>query len=765
MSTIKNRVLLYVILVILSIIGYVLFYNWVKMPSYAKKREVLRKNETPPSDTKDQEIASLVQIKEFIKEDTPLDVILLLDQSGSMKQTDPANTRITAIEYIINNIAQKSTEKVIHRIGVVEFGSKAPKEMQIHLLEAKKDGNILDVTKKIKPRDLGDTNFTDALSTAYEDLVKNNSLAGTRKIKIIVFTDGEPDDSRRSTITIKGYFDEINELLNTQFKGVPLDLYIVICDKKGTIYSRTSNYWKNIAGEKNVFHLKDIDDLNITFNTIVRRMYDIPENIPSTILSDEKQEESFDIPPYLSTIEFHVFTPPVSKETEIAIYKPDGSNLLQELQSKEVKNARKTEITSGKIIVVNNPDPGLWKYQFIKGKGKITIERNEIPIKFSLISPDPSTSFYPQGKPMLIKLSYERKDGEPIKEDPQNPIIITAAVFDPEGKVISHIKFDKDKSGLLVADNTVDTSKPGIYTIKMSFKGGVGKFEYEQTNKISVIPLPYLVIKSPPQDGSVHLSKTLPIEITAMMAGKPLDVKKFFAPEVNPDSIVMATYLSSEENGKKVSVHIPLQQGSNNTFIKEIPLDHSIEGNYLIEATINGKPGDKNVRMQPDSTYSFFSAVRDPAVTGNIENEIKKDKLKFWLMGFPIWVLLIGNGLFLIIFFGFPHLFCTALGGQTAVIKIGNEQEARELPALYGAMASAKTDDKIKGGKSPQRQLFIFREPSSKKNSEEEWFSAAIINWFLFIWLPQFIVLKKTRFGEDGVFKKIGNSNIKIKIK
>ena len=763
MSAIKNRVLLYVILVILSIIGYVLVYNWVKMPSYAKKREVLRKNETPPSDTKDQKIASLVQIKDFIKEDTPLDVILLLDQSGSMRQTDPANTRITAIEYIINNIAQKSTEKTIHRVGLVEFGSKAPKEMQIHLLEAKKDSNILQITKKIKPRDLGDTNFTDAFSTAYEDLIKNDSLTGARKIKIIVFTDGEPDDYRK--LGIKGYFDEISGLLNNKFKGVPWDLYVVICDKDGKVYAKTGSFWKSIAGNGNVFRIKNIEDLNSTFNSIVRRMYNIPDNIPSTILGDEKQEETFDVPPYLATIEFHIFTSPMSKETELAIYKPDGSNLLQENKSKEAKNAIKTELTSGKIIVVNNPEPGLWKYKFVRGTGKITIERNEIPIRFSVISPDPSTSFYPRGKPMLIKLSYERKDGEPIKEDPQNPIIITAAVFDPDGKVIAHLKFNQDKNGLLVADNTVDTSKQGIYVIKLSFKGGVGKFEYEQTNKISVVPLPYIVIKSPPQDGSVHLCKTLPIEITAMMTGKPLDVKKFFAPEVNPDSIVMATYLSSEENGKKVSVHIPLQQGSNNTFIKEIPLDHSIEGNYLIEATINGKPSDKNVRMQPDSTYSFFSSVRDPAVTGNIENEIKKDKMKFWLIGFPIWLLLMGNGLFFIIFFGFPHIFCLALGGQKAIITTGDDQQAKELPALYGAMSVAKADLIAKGGKTTQRNIYIFHEPSSKKNREEEWFAAAIINWFLFLWFPQFIVIKKATFGEDGVFRKIGNSNIKIKIK
>ena len=245
---------------------------------------------------------------------------------------------------------------------------------------------------------------------------------------------------------------------------------------------------------------------------------------------------------------------------------------------------------------------------------------------------------------MLIKLSYQRKNGEPIKEDKANPTIITGTVFDPFGKKIAQLKFNKDRNGLLVADSPVDTSAKGVYKIVMTFKGGVMKFKYQQTLKISVIPIPYLEITSPSSKNPVHLGKTIPIEIKAKLAGKPLDVKSFFASTEHPDSLVMVTYKENPESDKYVSKHLPFKSESKDTFYMEkLTLDHSKQGSYLIKAAMNGTPAKKNTKMQEDTDFVIFQSVIDPAIKGNIQEKIDGDKGSSGSLYSPLWFSLSGT--------------------------------------------------------------------------------------------------------------------------
>ena len=194
----------------------------------------------------------------------------------------------------------------------------------------------------MKPRNLGDTNFKAAFTRAYNDFVKNNSFEGGRKVKIIVFTDGRPDDVRR--LSIARYFQEITAFLNKKFKGVAWDLYVVICDKKGDVYESTGGKWKKIAGGKNVFHIRNMGDLNSIFNKIVRKMFDIDDSIPMVSLSNNKCEESFEVASYIDRMEFHILASPNSKGLEVAIIKPDGKNLLENLKTGNSSKVKKAHL-------------------------------------------------------------------------------------------------------------------------------------------------------------------------------------------------------------------------------------------------------------------------------------------------------------------------------------------------------------------------------------------------------------------------------------
>lgn len=126
-----------------------------------------------------------------------LDLFILLDQSGSMKPTDPQGLRIEASRYLIRNLAQRSEGESKHRLGLVHFGTAAPEHLTVPLTEVSRQENDPGVQKLLTgltPLSLGDTSFVAALKRAYEGFRAGQTFALKRKPAVVIFTDGEPDD-------------------------------------------------------------------------------------------------------------------------------------------------------------------------------------------------------------------------------------------------------------------------------------------------------------------------------------------------------------------------------------------------------------------------------------------------------------------------------------------------------------------------------------------------------------------------------------------
>ncbi len=177
----------------------------------------------------------------------PLDIVLLLDQSGSMRGNDPENNRIVASKALIRYLAGFWSPTLDHRLGVVNFGDRLPADpadevMPLLALDSVNSARGELISARLEAMDLGNTNFVNALRRAAE-LFAGARSDESRQRAVVILTDGQPDDTRR--LTQSQYFDELTRFFGDSMTGC--HLYVLGIDQKNQFWSTSESYWRRIA--------------------------------------------------------------------------------------------------------------------------------------------------------------------------------------------------------------------------------------------------------------------------------------------------------------------------------------------------------------------------------------------------------------------------------------------------------------------------------------------------------------------------------------
>ena len=145
---------------------------------------------------------------------TPLDIVLVLDQSGSMEGSNLQGLKTAATKFINTITEDANRHKVNHRIAVVGF---ADSDYNTELFVGAKqygygrsaDGKYKDAFQTVTD-ETGKSNLTQSIAhldawggthpelgmKMANNILKNNSSneSGTRQRIVVMFTDGEPGD-------------------------------------------------------------------------------------------------------------------------------------------------------------------------------------------------------------------------------------------------------------------------------------------------------------------------------------------------------------------------------------------------------------------------------------------------------------------------------------------------------------------------------------------------------------------------------------------
>lgn len=136
----------------------------------------------------------------------PVDIVLVLDQSGSMaydfhgKKTSNNSERRqyalkAAVKNFINDVAAKYSDKSDHRVSIVTFGNSAKELIGWTAVNKQGQGNLITKVSGLPDKPTGATNTAEGVALA-EGLMGNgynyNGPNQERQKVVIVFTDGAP---------------------------------------------------------------------------------------------------------------------------------------------------------------------------------------------------------------------------------------------------------------------------------------------------------------------------------------------------------------------------------------------------------------------------------------------------------------------------------------------------------------------------------------------------------------------------------------------
>lgn len=529
----------------------------------------------------------------------PADVIFVIDQSGSMSRgkaaTDPDGVRTQGAREYLDFWASRAELGSDVRIGIVNFGSDAPQAWVAPLtpLRALNDSASERLKAVLRPLDLGETNFASALRAAVQLFVDASSFDRPRRRVIVLFTDGEPRDTRRWTA--ERYFNEIRQIYLEHIQARQIELFVLGINNTATPeWSRTVGAWQAIAGSENVFTLKSLDELRSRFIQIAQRIGDLPES-PSEILEDG-QRRSIEVGPYLAALEFYIY--PSRGGASLKVTRPDGTVVKPGADSDAPAVQRGSSFYRLSVL---NPSPGTWQYE--ASGGRVEVVHNALPLRADLLTP---VRIHPAGKPLHLILEFKRADGRPVASDRHHPLGLSADIITAEGKR-HQVLFNPSPhtEGVYEGQSEItDTLKTGEYTIIVKVQGG-DKFRYRQTVKIQVAPVPYLLIEVPSSTKSVEATKTISVRVRLYKEQRPYNPREFFTN--HPDRLVMAT-IHNQANTAGETVWLRNAPNDPTCFLGEVPMPSTEPGAYTLKVKL--APEDALLQDTADLTQRRFTTHR-----------------------------------------------------------------------------------------------------------------------------------------------------------
>jgi len=310
----------------------------------------------------------------YANDDSGIDVVIVIDQSGSMsgnllgstshpQPNDQYGHRISISKYIIDRLAEHvEGTSFVHRVSIIEFGTK-PNVFLSNLALAydpNLPGAALRLVKQrlylLEPAKLDYTNTPDAIKKALAEFKK--MVTGNRKKFLLLITDGRPSLPKVSTRKLRKNTKRYTTSL-TQ-KGVEI-WDVGLNDNDNYWHEYDGQFWEKIAGHDrhNTPRARLVDPVFPHLSSVIRYIVD-------EWLQGIKLQEQFDeafCPPYLRRM---VFDAHFNKAgARLDIINPNGGVI-----------SPSSETDTYARYVIDDPDHGIYTLKKLSGFGyKIYTEK------------------------------------------------------------------------------------------------------------------------------------------------------------------------------------------------------------------------------------------------------------------------------------------------------------------------------------------------------------------------------------------------------
>jgi len=497
------------------------------------------------------------------QEEEAADLVLLLDQSGSMSRgrsaTDPTRLRVAGSLACIDFLAGHISATQFIRFGLVNFGSTvSDNNLPLTDVAALQGAQAPQARQIIKPLDMGDTNMLAAMRKGVALLGTPSRPNTTRAM--VLFTDGEPDDSRH--LGARRYFPELQNYVRQVLDPRDILLFVIGIDANGARWSTSSGYWQQFVPADRLIHVRSMEEMKLAFATIIQRLQHVRAGAEESI-STAPAPVSFTVPPYQERLDCFVFS---TSTYTITFTRPDGTEVHPGADPgvSEIKH-----LLASDQLSVADPPAGVWSYQ-ARSNTPVRVVRNCVPLRARLVSP---IGQQPAGKPVRLAAQLTKEDGTPVPMDPQHPMEVTAEVKTPDDPTPHQIKFPAEqvKDGMMNSEELpASTAKQGEMEVKMQTKVD-GQVTSEQPTKLPITSQPYMQV---PPDGLPEVEPGKKMELTQQLMQDGQEVPPEQAQQMmqqyqpvaqvydrDTKQVVSTTELSYDKGKLRGRLHIPKNKG------------------------------------------------------------------------------------------------------------------------------------------------------------------------------------------------------------
>lgn len=356
---------------------------------------------------------------------TGLDVVILIDQSGSMWGRTPNDRwghRIGQTKNIIYRLAEHVEETTfVHRVSVVDFGDEAkaafPEPLVLRYNPEDPGGALRDaraiVERYVSEKALINTNTPQAMEVGlreFERMAGTEPREGRRRVMLLI-TDGHPDlPGRASLPDLQRQIEKDAAALGTEGVGI----WVVGLNDASNYWNDGDGYfWERVAGTE---HARLAETASTNISTVVQEIVNEWLEVGGSRVGRE-----FECPPYLRRIVFNInFGVP---RTAVSISDPDGREIP--LSSGGSSSAPGTFAR----FVVDDPRPGTYKINQDSSRSYTNFVETFSP-NIKRLSPASATSIESEAR-----IAFQATDsaGRPIEPLPAWPIAAAVTISSPDG--------------------------------------------------------------------------------------------------------------------------------------------------------------------------------------------------------------------------------------------------------------------------------------------------------------------------------------------
>jgi hypothetical protein len=392
------------------------------------------------------------------------DIILLMDSSGSMKQTDPRNYRKPAARLFVSLLGESD------RIGVISFGDSAKVLAPLTQNTKKNRAALFEAINKVTSKEFS-TNITDAVKKGFEGLKSSKA----KNSIIVLMSDGRL--ALGSKEKDEAAFAELKKIMPELVKS-GIKLYSVAFTEMSDM-----KLLEDMAKETGGFFrfAKEDKDIHAIFTSLFEKMKS-PDAVPlegDSFAVDENIAEAILV---------------ITKQAGTATSLIDPSN-RKHTPAQYGKNLQWYESKVFDMITIKAPAPGKWKVKLSTTQGNKVFVITNLSLKSSF-----DKGFVNRGDKIKIDAWLE-KDGGALKEkDVLTQVSFFADIAGSDGKS-SRVAMQAEADGRYYAE--VIVNNVGEYTAKISAESRTFKrekvlaFKAVATPQQKAMPQPHLPAKKP----------------------------------------------------------------------------------------------------------------------------------------------------------------------------------------------------------------------------------------------------------------------------